>query len=73
MINGFIELTIQSKINDSDGDEAETDPISDTKVTTYTTNGKSPQKSFNNRFIPKTTTCAIRTIDQLVTDDATEI
>ena len=68
-INGFNELTIQSTIKDSDGDDAESDPISNPKLDTYTTNLKTPQKLFNNWFIPKIILGAIRPIDQLSTED----
>ena len=53
LINRCNELTIQSTINDSDDDAAEIDPNRNIKVVTYTTNGNSPQKLFNNRFTPK--------------------
>ena len=41
-INGFNELTIRSKNNDSDGDDRESDPNSNPKVATYTTNRNYP-------------------------------
>ena len=53
-INGFNELTIQSTINDSayyDSEEydAESDPNSDPKVSTYTTKRNYPHKLLTNR------------------------
>ena len=42
------------------------DPSSDTKVSTNTTNIKFPQKLLKNWFIPKIIQCAIRPTDHLV-------
>ena len=67
LINEFNELTIQSTINDSDGDDAEIYPLSNPKVATYNTKGYSPQKLFNNRFIPHIIPGKTRPIDQLIT------
>ena len=72
-INEFNELRIKSTINDSDGDDAESNPSSDPKVATYTTNRKSPQKLFNNRFIPDIIPGAIRPIDQMIMEGVTGI
>ena len=72
-INGFNELTLQSTINDSEENDAESDPNSNPKVTTYTTNENSPQKLFINRLIPKIVPGAIRLIDQTITEDVTGI
>ena len=66
-INRFNELTIQSKINDSEEDNAEIDQNRNPKVATYTTNVNYPQKIFNNRFIPKIIPRSICTIDQTIT------
>ena len=52
MINGFNELMIQSTINNSEEDDVESDPNSNPKVDTYTTNGNSPHKLLTNREIP---------------------
>ena len=62
-------MTIQSKINDSDGDDIESDPSRNPKVDTYTINVNYAQKLSNNRFIPKIVPGAIRPIDQLITED----
>ena len=48
---------------------AVSDPKSDPKVATYTTNGNFAQKKLKNRFFPKIIQDAIRLIDQLVTED----
>ena len=48
-INGFNELTIQSTINDSEEDDAESDQNRNSKVDTYTTNGNSPHTLLTNR------------------------
>ena len=45
------------------------DPISDPKVATYTTNGNFPQKLLKNRFVPKIIKGEIRPIDQLSTEN----
>ena len=45
------------------------DPSSDPKVATYTNNRKIPRKLLKNRFVPKIIQGAIRTIEQLVTED----
>ena len=50
-IHGFNELKIQSIINDSEEDEAESDPNSNIKIATYTTNGNSSHKLLTNREI----------------------
>ena len=68
-INGFNELTIQSTINDSDGDDAESNPKSDPKVATYTTNRKSTQKLFIKWLIPKIIPGTFLTIEQMITYD----
>ena len=68
-INGFNELTIQSTINDSEEDDAESDPNSNPKVATYTTNGNSPQKLILNRLIPKIIPGAIHPMEQTITDN----
>ena len=65
--NGFNELTIQSTINGSEEDEAESDPNSNPKVSQYTTNRNSPHKLFINLTIPKIIPGAIRLIDQTIT------
>ena len=67
--NGFNELTIQSKINDSDGDDIESDPSRNPKVDTYTINVNYAQKLFNNRFIPKIIPGTNRLIDQLIPEN----
>ena len=68
-INGFNELTIQSTINDSKEDTAESNP----KVANYTTNGKSPHKSILNRLIQRIIPYAILPIDQMITVDVAGI
>ena len=68
-INGFKELTIQSTINKSDVDDAESNPSSDPQVSTYITNRKSLKNLFNNRFTPKIIPGEINPIEQLVTED----
>ena len=68
-INGFNELTIQSTINNSEEDDAESNPNSDPKVATYTTNGNYLLKLFINRLIPKIIPGAIHPIDQPITED----
>ena len=68
-INGFNELMIQLTINNSYGNDAESNPSSNQKVATYITNGSFPQKLFNNRFVSKIIPGTIRPIDQLVTKD----
>ena len=74
MINGFNELTIQSTFNnsayyDSEKDDAESDPNSDPKVYTYTTNENYPQKLFINRLIPEIIWGSITPIHQTITED----
>ena len=68
-INGFNELTIKSTINNSEEDEAETDPNSNPKVANYTTNGNYPYKLILNRLIPEIIPGAIRPIDQTITEE----
>ena len=87
-MKGFKGLTLDSTINDSayyhseEGD-AESDPKSNTRVATLTsdgkkrkdadtetTNGKSPQKLLINRLIPEITPDVIKPIDQTITKDA---
>ena len=69
IIIGFNELTIQSTINNSEEDDAESDP----KVATYTTNGNSPHKWILNQLIPNIIPGAIRPIDQTITEDVAVI
>ena len=69
LINRFNELTMQSTINDSEEDDAESDP----KVATYTNNGNSPQKLFINQLIPNIIPVAISLIDQPITEDVAVI
>ena len=52
LINEFNELTFQSKINNLEEDDAESDQNSDSKVATYTTNVNSPQM-FSSTFSPQ--------------------
>ena len=52
-INGFSELMIQSTINNSDDDDAESDPNSDPKISNYTINGISQQKIIQQPVHPK--------------------
>ena len=68
-INGFSELMIQSTINNSDDDDAESDPNSNPKISNYTIKGNSQQKLFNNRFIPNIIPGAICLIAHLITED----
>ena len=72
-INGFNELRIQSKINNSEEDDAKSDPNSDPKEATYTTNGNYPHKLILSRFIPKIIPGAIRPIEQTITEDVAVI
>ena len=56
-MNGFNELKIQSTINDSayydqEENDAESDPNSNPKVATYTTNENSSHKLLTNREMP---------------------
>ena len=64
-IIGFIELTIQSTINDSEKDDAERNP----KVATYTTNTNPPHKLFLNLVIHKIITGTISPMDQTIMED----
>ena len=45
------------------------DTSSDPKVASYTTNKHFPQKLFKNRFVPQIIPGAIRSIDQMFTED----
>ena len=67
--NGFNELTIQSIINDSayadsEEDGTESNPNSDPKVATYTTNVNSPYKLLTNREIPAIVQGVISPVNQ---------
>ena len=84
----FNVLTIQLTINDStyynlEEDDAESDPNSDAKVATHTsdgkkikvtdtetTNGNSPHKLLINRLIPDIIPVVIPPIDQTITEYA---
>ena len=72
-INGFNQLTIQSTVNDSeyyDSEEnnAESDPNSDKKLATYTTNGNFPHKLLTNREIPAIVQGVIPPFNQMNAD-----
>ena len=72
-INGFNQLTIQSTVNDSeyyDSEEnnAESDPNSDKKLATYTTNGNFPHKLLTNREIPAIVQGVIPLVKQTTAD-----
>ena len=87
-IKGFNGFTIQSTINDSaycdsEEDDTESNPNSDSKVATHTsdrkkrkvtdtdtTNRNSPQKLLINRLIPEIIKVTIPPIDQTVAEDA---
>ena len=78
MINGFNELKIQSTIDDyeyydSEEGDPESDPNSNLKVATYTTNINPPDKLSINQFIPERIPGAIPTIDQKITEEAAGI
>ena len=62
-INVFNKLMIQSTINNSEEDDAESDPNIDPKVATYNTNGNYPHKLILNWIIPKIIPGAIVPID----------
>ena len=73
-IKGFNGLTIQSTINDSayydsEKDDKESDPNSNPKVGTHTTNVKSPHKLFINWLTPEITPVAIPPIEQTIAED----
>ena len=86
-IKGFNGLTIQSTSNDSayynsEEDDAESDPTSDQKEATHTSDGNKrkltdtdttnvnyPRKLLINRLIPEITTVTIPPIDQTITED----
>ena len=72
-MNGFNELTIQSTINDSayyDSEEydAESDPNSDPKVSTYTNKRNYPHKLLTNREIPAIIQGVIPPVNQRTAD-----
>ena len=57
-------------INDSEElVDAKSNPSSDPKVATYTTNGKFTQKLLFSWFVPKIIPATIRPVDQIVTED----
>ena len=88
-IKEFKGLTLQSKINDyvyyiSDEDDAESDPNSNPKVATHTsdrnkrkftdtdtTNGIYPHTLLINRLIPEIITVSIPPIEQMIAEDTT--
>ena len=75
-IKGFNGLTIQSTINDSayydsEEDDTESDPKSDSNVATHTTNGNYPHKLLINRLIPDIIPAATPLIDQTTVEDVT--
>ena len=53
--------------------DPKSNPSSDPKVATYTTNGNFPQKLMKNWFVPKIIQGAIRPIEQLATEKVTGI
>ena len=77
-IKGFNGFTAQSTINNSayynsEEDDTESNPNSDPKVATYTTNGNSPHTLFINRLIPEIIPDAIPPIDQIIKENASGI
>ena len=68
-------MTIQSTINDSayydsEEDDAESNPNSDPKVDTHTSDGYSPHKLLINRIISEIIPVAIPPIDQTIAEYA---
>ena len=75
MIKWFNGLTIQSIINnseyyDSEEYDAESDPSSDPKLATHTTNQYSPHKLLINRLIPEIIPVAVLPIEQTIAEYA---
>ena len=72
-INGFNGLEIQSTINDylyddSEEDDAESDPNRDPRTATYTTNGNPHHTLLTNREIPAIIQVAIPPVNQTTAD-----
>ena len=55
------------------GSDPKSNPSSDTKVATHTTNGKFTQKKLISRFVTKITPVVIRTVKPLVTANAVDV